>query len=81
MPKTPGPVVAERAVSSSGGFMVAGQRVQLGRQHARAVVQVSVDDAELRVFHAGDLVATIPRTTTRPVRVRKSGEWTDRRSS
>lgn len=56
-------------------------RVQLGCQHARAVVQVSVDDTVLRAFHAGDLLATVPRTTTTPVRGRKSGEWTNRRSS
>jgi transposase InsO family protein len=81
VPRAAGPVTVERVVSSSGGFMVVGQKVQVGRQHSRAVVRAEVDDRVIRVFHSGDLIATVPRTTTQPVRRRTSGEWRDRRSS
>jgi hypothetical protein len=48
-------VTAERIVSRAGTFMLAGQKVTAGKQHARAVVQVVTDTGEFRVFHAGAL--------------------------
>jgi hypothetical protein len=47
-----GSVIAERIVSRAGTFMLAGQKVTVGKQHARAVVQVVAGTGEFRVFHA-----------------------------
>ncbi|GHA93816.1 hypothetical protein GCM10010330_54830 [Streptomyces tendae] len=47
----PGQQIAERTVSSVGGFMVAGQRVQLGRRYAHQVVTAHLDETSIRVFH------------------------------
>jgi hypothetical protein len=75
----PAPQIAERTVSSVGGFVVAGQRIQLGRAHAHHVVTAHLDDSVIRVFHGDDLITTIPRTTTKKVVVRKSGEYNRRK--
>lgn len=75
------PVSAERIVSKAGGFMLAGQRIHLGRQHARAVVQLSADETSIQVFHAGILTATVPRLTDQPIRMRSSGESHRRRKA
>jgi hypothetical protein len=48
--------------------------VKLGKQHARAVVQVAMDEASIQVFHTGTLIATVPRTTDKNTRYRSSGE-------
>lgn len=40
-PPPPAAQIAERTVSSTGGFVVAGQRIQPGRGHARRVVRKS----------------------------------------
>ncbi|MGC0408923.1 hypothetical protein RKD32_001781 [Streptomyces sp. SAI-195] len=39
----PGQQIAERTVSSVGGFMVAGQRVQIGRGYTHQVVTAHLD--------------------------------------
>ncbi|MFL6116193.1 MAG: hypothetical protein ACJ786_33285 [Catenulispora sp.] len=68
------PATAERIVSTTGTFMVARQLVKLGRQHARAVAQVAMDEASIQVFHTGPLIATVARTTNKNIRCRSSGE-------
>jgi len=75
----PAPQIAERMVSSIGGFLLAGQRIQLGRAYAGQVVTAHLDTDVIRVFHGDDLITTIPRTTTKEVVVRKSGEHTRRK--
>jgi hypothetical protein len=71
--------IAERTVSSTGGFVVAGQRIQLGRAYARLVVTAHLDTDVIRVFHGGELVATVPRTTDKEVVMRTSDEYTRRK--
>lgn len=75
----PGEQIAERTVSSVGGFMVAGQRVQLGRGYAHQVVTAHLDETSIRVFHGQDLITTVPRVTRKEVVVRKSGEHNRRK--
>ncbi|MDX2650545.1 IS481 family transposase [Streptomyces sp. PA03-1a] len=75
----PAPQTAERIVSSNGGFVIAGQRVQVGRTWARQVVTAHLDDTVIQVFHGNDLITTVPRTTTKGVVVRKSGEYNKRK--
>jgi len=75
-PSLPEPAaqIAERTVSAAGGFVLAGQRVQLGRAYAGLVVQAHLDEEAIRIFHDGELVTTVPRTTRKTLVVRKSGE-------
>ncbi len=73
------PLIAERTVSSVGGFMVAGQRVQLGRGHAHQVVTAHLSEDVIRVFHSGELITTVPHVTTKEVVIRKSGEHNRRK--
>ncbi|MFJ8114087.1 IS481 family transposase [Streptomyces sp. NPDC096132] len=75
----PGEQIAERTVSSVGGFMVAGQRIQLGRAYARQVVTVHLAEDAIRVFLGTDLITTVPRLTRKEVVVRKSGEHNRRK--
>lgn len=75
----PGEQIAERTVSSTGGFMVAGQRIQLGRTYARQVVTAHLDEDTIRVFLGTDLITTVPRVTRKEVVVRKSGEHNRRK--
>ena len=75
----PGEQIAERTVSSVGGFMVAGQRIQLGRGYAHQVVTAHLDEETIRVFHGQELITTVPRVTRKEVVVRKSGEHNRRK--
>ncbi|MER7870421.1 IS481 family transposase [Streptomyces pseudogriseolus] len=75
----PAEQIAERTVSSVGGFMVAGQRVQLGRGYAHQVVTAHLSEDVIRVFHSGELITTVPRVTRKEVVVRKSGEHNRRK--
>jgi len=69
---TAGPVTVERIVSSSGGIMITRQRVQLGRQHARKVVAVTLDEHTIHVHDGPNLLVTVPRTTTLEVTHRRA---------
>jgi transposase InsO family protein len=67
-PPTPaptGPVTVERIVSS--GIMIARQRIQIGRNHARAVVTVTPDEHTITVHHGPHLLTRTPRTTTNTI--------------
>lgn len=68
----PAPQIAERTVSSVGGFVLAGQRVQLGRAYARQVVTAHLDTDVIRVFHSGEL--------TESRRIREPGGCQGRKS-
>ena len=80
-PQLPPPAaqIAERTVSSTGGFVVAGQRIQLGRGHARQVVTAHLDEEVIRIFQGTELITTVPRVTRKEVVVRKSGEHNRRK--
>ncbi|MFJ7016418.1 IS481 family transposase [Streptomyces albogriseolus] len=75
----PAEQIAERTVSSVGGFMVAGQRVQIGRSYAHQVVTAHLSEDVIRVFHGQQLITTVPRVTRKEVVVRKSGEHNRRK--
>jgi hypothetical protein len=53
----------QRRDSNSGGIMVVGQKIALGRAHARQVVTVHVAETTLTVELAGT-ICTFARTTT-----------------
>lgn len=74
-PPTPvptGPVTVERIVSSTGGVMIARQRIQVGRNHARKLVTATVDDQHIQVHDGPHLLVTVPRTTTLVVTHRRA---------
>lgn len=75
----PGEQVAEHTVSSTGGFVVTGQRIQLGRGHARQVVTAHLSEDAIRIFQGTELITTVPRVTRKEVVVRKSGEHNRRK--
>jgi hypothetical protein len=72
VPPTAGPITVERIVSSSGGIMITRQRVQLGRQHARKVVAVTLDEHTIHIHDGPNLLVTVPRTTTPEVTHRRA---------
>jgi hypothetical protein len=61
-----GPVRVERRVSISGGVMVVGQKIALGRVHAHKTVAIDVTETELTV-HCDDGIRTFRRTTEQPI--------------
>jgi transposase InsO family protein len=70
----PGPASAERIVSAQGTFVIAGQKVTLGMQHARAVVQVVLDGGTIQVFHGATLIRTVARTSDKALFRRRYNE-------
>ena len=61
------PVTVQRVASNTGVIMVAGQKIALGRIHARQIVTVHVA-ADTITIDLGDDTRTVRRTTTQPVR-------------
>ena len=61
------PVTAQRVASNAGVIMVAGQKIALGRIHARRIVTVHVA-AEVITIDLGEDTRSVRRTTTQPVR-------------
>ena len=61
------PVTVQRRASNSGVIMVVGQKIALGRIHARQIVTVHVA-AEVITIDLGEDTRTVRRTTTQPVR-------------
>jgi len=62
------PVRVQRRASNSGVIMVAGQKVALGRIHARATVTVYVAETTLTIEAGDGDIRTVSRTTTQTVR-------------
>ena len=62
------PVTVQRVASNTGIIMVVGQKIALGRIHARQVVTVHVAAGTLTIELASDDIRTVRRTTTQPVR-------------
>jgi transposase InsO family protein len=61
------PVTVQRRASNTGVIMVVGQKIALGRIHARQVVTVHVAEHTLTIDLSGDDTRTVRRTTTDPV--------------
>jgi transposase InsO family protein len=62
------PVTAQRVASNTGVIMIAGQKIALGRIHARRIVTVHVTAELITIDLGGDDTRTVRRTTTQPVR-------------
>jgi hypothetical protein len=62
------PVTAQRVASNTGVIMIAGQKIALGRIHARRIVTVHVTSQIITIDLGGDDTRTVRRTTTQPVR-------------
>jgi hypothetical protein len=62
------PVTAQRVASNTGVIMIAGQKIALGRIHARQIVTVHVAADTITIDLASDDTRTVRRTTTQPVR-------------
>ena len=54
----------ERVVSINGSIQVAGQRIQVGKVHARKLVTVALDEHTITVYDAGIPIAAVPRHST-----------------
>jgi hypothetical protein len=66
------PIIVQRRASNTGVIMVVGQKLALGRQHARQVVTVHVATHTLTVELDGATTRTFRRTTTTAVRAIKA---------
>jgi transposase InsO family protein len=66
------PVTVQRRASNSGVIMVVGQKIALGRIHARKVVSVRVSPDTVTIEIAADDIRTVRRTTDQPVRKLKA---------
>ncbi|MFI6603240.1 hypothetical protein ACIBHX_43955 [Nonomuraea sp. NPDC050536] len=73
------PVTVQRVVSSRGGFQVVGQKIQIGRVHARKILEVTVDDTHITIHDNGEPLRIVPRTTTQEITRIKSTAHTKKR--
>jgi transposase InsO family protein len=62
------PVTVQRRASNSGVIMVVGQKIALGRIHAREMVSVRVSPDTITIEIGADDIRTVRRTTDQPVR-------------
>ena len=62
------PITVQRVASNTGVIMIAGQKIALGRIHARQIVTVHVAADTITIDLASDDTRTVRRTTTQPVR-------------
>jgi hypothetical protein len=62
------PVTVQRRASNSGVIMVVGQKIALGRIHARKTVSVRVAADTLTIEIGTDDTRTVRRITDQPVR-------------
>ncbi|MEV3986953.1 IS481 family transposase [Nonomuraea sp. NPDC049758] len=73
------PVTVQRVVCSRGHFQVVGQKIQVGRVHARKILDVTVDDTHITVHDNGEPIRVVPRTTTQEITRIKSQAHTKKR--
>jgi hypothetical protein len=66
-PLTVGPTEVTRRVSASGLIGVCYQQISAGRNLAGQIVTVRLHPSILQVFFAGQLIRTVPRTSTKEV--------------
>jgi hypothetical protein len=62
------PVTVQRRASNSGVIMVVGQKIALGRIHARKTVSVRVAADTVTIEIGADDIRTVRRITDQPVR-------------
>jgi hypothetical protein len=62
-----GPTKVTRRVSTSGLIGVCYQQVSAGRHLAGQIVTVRLPSTVLQIFFAGQLIRTVPRTSTKEV--------------
>jgi transposase InsO family protein len=62
------PITAQRRASNTGVIMIAGQKIALGRIHARRIVTVHVAADTITIDLASDDTRIVRRTTTQPAR-------------
>lgn len=63
----PSPATAptvERVVSVNGSIQVAGQKIQVGKVHARKLVSVVLDEHTVTVYDANSPITAVPRRST-----------------
>jgi hypothetical protein len=58
------PPRAHRHVPATGGFMIAGQKIQLSRSHAGKTVTIVIEDTHFRVLHNDIELKLVARTNT-----------------
>nr|WP_050592871.1 hypothetical protein [Salinispora pacifica] len=51
-------------MSINGSFQVAGQKVQVGKVHARKLVTVALDEHTITAYDAETPIAAVPRRST-----------------
>ncbi|MFG1961489.1 IS481 family transposase [Nonomuraea sp. NPDC049028] len=73
------PVTVQRVVCSRGHFQIVGQKIQVGRIHARKILDVTVDDTHITVHDNGEPIRVVPRTTTQEITRIKSQAHTKKR--
>jgi hypothetical protein len=66
-PPEPGGRLLDRVVGVQGTIQVAGQKVRVGRTHARKVVHVRIDDTTLTVYDGVAAITAVPRHSTTDV--------------
>ena len=71
-------MIVQRKVSDRGATQVAGQKLQVGHAHRNTLVDIHVDDTVFRVYDSeGELLASIPKTTTKDISRYKAYGWSD----
>jgi hypothetical protein len=64
-----------RVVSIQGALQVAGQKIQVGRVHARKIVDVTLDETTVTIHHDGELLTAVPRRSTTELNRTKNSEY------
>ncbi|WP_197699398.1 IS481 family transposase [Micromonospora chokoriensis] len=64
---SPEPVRVERRVSCRGALVIAGQRIHVGNAHAGRTLVVEAADTTFRILDGDQVVAEVPRTTTKSI--------------
>jgi transposase InsO family protein len=72
---SPNAVTVRRVVSIQGALQVAGQKIQVGRVHARKIVDVTLDETTVTIHHDGELLTAVPRRSTTEVNRIKNSEY------
>ena len=61
-------MIVQRKVSNHGATQVAGQKLQISIAHRNTVVDIQVEDTMFQIYDsAGELLASIPKTTTKGI--------------
>ena len=66
-PPDPDGVSVDRVVGIQGTIQVAGQKVRVGRVHARKVVRVLIEETTLTAYDGPAVIVAVPRLSTTDV--------------